>query len=143
MLLVFFASAASSAQEERRTAHRIPHTAYIQCPSHSLGASLELDEKTGNYVGFARDNYENSKYPVCTYTPEEIRCEGVWSYSKTAATLVIRFGADGKLVGNLTRSFEGRGTASMECVGVEKDLGECVMNPGTNSCTLAPWNHRH
>ena len=120
---------------------QLPRARLIQCPSHSLGASLALAEDGTHYTGYARDNYEDTKYASCTYSPQEIRCDGTWAYSHDSARLVITPAAGGKMTAHLTRS--GGHDAVFECVAPDHDLGPCVLNPGTSSCKEAPWSQGH
>ena len=129
------------ALESGCASHPIPHSRLVECPSHSLGASLGRNDRTGNYQGMARDNYQSTNYALCTYTPQAIRCEGQWSFSKSPSTLLITRAAGGKLTGRLTTA--SAGSIDLECVAGDESLGECVFNPGTSTCQKAPWDHRH
>jgi hypothetical protein len=114
---------------------------FIQCPSHSLGASIELAADGSHYDGIARDNFQNTKYPLCSFSPQEIRCEGEWSITHDSATLVIRPEPDGKFYAHLARA--GGKEATFECVTTEQDLGPgCVFNPGTPACQQPQDNQK-
>lgn len=133
--------ASDAAPPPSRPTAEVPHAKLIQCPSHSLGATIELGADGTHYAGFGRDNYEGATYRACTYSPREIRCEGEWEHTHSRSMLVITAAPDGRLSGHLTLA---QGTVTiLECVAPDHDLGPCVFNPGTSTCTEAPWNQRH
>jgi hypothetical protein len=108
----------------------VPRAPLIQCPHHSLGGQVWLVDD--RYRGIARDNYEDAELTRCTYSREEIRCEGEWSFQHSPAALRIVMGEDGRLSAELTRS---AGTVEVfGCVAPEEDLGNCVFNPQTPGC---------
>ena len=116
----------------------IPRARYIQCPSHALGADLERSPEGTTYVGHGRDNYEETKYASCSYTPSQIVCDGAWSFSNTSSRMVITLARDGTLVARV-QSPAG-GTNELPCVARDQTLSnDCIFNPHTPSCHEAPW----
>ncbi|MBX3188970.1 MAG: hypothetical protein KF819_18260 [Labilithrix sp.] len=114
-----------------------PRARYIQCPSHSLGADLELAPGGAHYVGHGRDNYQDTRWPVCRVSGAEIRCDGVWSHDQQPSQLVVTAAPDGTLHGRLLGPHAAQ--HDMICFARDTPLSnDCVFNPGTPSCHEAP-----
>lgn len=113
----------------------MPKTRFVECPSHSLGVSLARKGDTDVYEGYARDNYQDTRYPACQWTREAIRCEGTWSFASQPSSLRVERRGDGLVV--TIASPHGR-TDSYPCFATDEGLGACVLNPGTEVCPKPP-----
>lgn len=113
----------------------MPKTRFVECPSHSLGVSLSRKGETDEYEAYARDNYQDARYPSCTWTREAIRCDGTWSFSSQPASLRVERRGEKLLV---TIASPRGGADTYPCFATDEGLGACVLNPGTPVCPTPP-----
>ncbi len=107
---------------------------FLECPHHSLGVSLSRSG-TDTYEGYARDNYEDSRYGSCGWDGAALVCRGTWSFTGTSSDLRIERRGEG-LVVQIGRP--AGGTNEYPCFATDQGLGACVLNPQTPTCPALP-----